>query len=450
MNDAGGRVTKWLWREVGHAQEASRPYRQALLAEEVQRVAAALLVITVLFVLFVAVFTPGRVWTGWPWLAIILASPAGCLLLVRFEVARQRPHWLALGTDAVYTLGITAGLLYPGTPTSGTALFVSVKLLASATLLPWHPAAQTVSAVGTLGLYWSALFYTGRVVWPSNDLPHQLTGPLFAALISVLAAFRAEKLRHRLFQESLAARHQAEINAQFAAIMSHELRNLLAAILGYTEVIRDGCTDSSQPTTVQQALDRQAALARHALDTIQVALALSRGGRFLAPNATEPLDHVCEALHQEFVLRGTPAGVAFRWDVSPDLPSTRIDGTKFKMIVRNLVDNALKFTPAGEVRVRIRAGLTELLLEVCDTGVGIPPEKQPFIFDPFERAAPEEFPEGVGLGLYITSRLVDALGGTIRVDSTPGKGSCFEVHLPLPPTVAAPSDAVNSGSPNKV
>lgn len=419
-------------------------YQQNLLGREIGRVAAALLAITVLFVLFVALFSWPRLRSDWPWIALLIAAPVGCLWLSYASVASRWPYAVAFGTDAMYTAGIVGGLLFPGTPTSGTALFVSVKMLAAAMLLPWHPAAQAASAIMSLGLYWLAGWYSQRFVLHHSDFPHQVTGPLFAGIISVVAAVRSESLRRDLFAQTEVAEERAEANARFAAILSHELRNLLAAVLGYAEILRDNLERAEEGPKMRATLERQTALARQALETIQVALELSRE-QALARGARQPLHEVWHDLQQEYALRSIPPQVSLRWDISPDLPTTSVDATKLKLIVRNLVNNALKFTPAGEVRVRVRATFEELTIDVSDTGIGIPADKQAFIFEPFRRAAPEEFSQGtgLGLGLYITSRLVEALGGTIQVESEVGKGTNFHVRIPLP--VVVPS--ADSSSP---
>ncbi|GIW44992.1 MAG: hypothetical protein KatS3mg077_2274 [Candidatus Binatia bacterium] len=409
---------------------AYRSYQRELLGSEIPRVALALLAITLLFVVFLLFFDWPRVRSSWGWVVLLVLTPAGTLLAARLGLARRWPYLVALGTDAAYTGGIVAGLAAPATPTSGTALFISVKMLASAMLLPWHPAAQVASATGTLVLYWVVGWLGARFVWPSADFAHQVTGPFFAALVSVIAGLRMEHLRRRLFQETQLAQERAEANARFAAILSHELRNLLGAVLGYGELVRDALSSPADFPKAREAADRQVALAHQALETIQVALDLSRE-ETVRSGTNQPLDELWEELRQEYALRPVPAGVRLRWDVSPDLPKVPVDGTKLKLVIRNLVDNALKFTPAGEVRVRVRAGFDELVFEVSDTGIGIPPEKQPFIFDPFRRAAPEDFPQGVGLGLYVSSRLVEAMGGAIQVQSAVGRGTSFEVRIPL-------------------
>lgn len=423
-----------------------RDYRRQLLAEQIPGVAAVLFFVSLLFLGFVALLSFPRLYEQrWNLLLLVLA-PAACWL-----VARRRPSWnerhpyvLPLATDAAYTVGIVTALLVPSTPTSGTAMFVTVKMLASAMLIPWHPAVQTGSASATLGFYWLLLLATGRVVPGSPDMPHQLTGPLFAALISIVASMRAEALRRSVFDQAQTSEEQARINARFAAIMSHELRNLLSAILGYNEIIREELGQLTTPE-IRQALERQAIIARQSLEIIGVTLEISRGSVVIgASEGTIDTLRVLEELQGEYAMRPLPPGVALRWDLSPDLPPINADSVKLKMILRNLIDNGLKFTPQGEVRVRARPLLDEVVFEVCDTGIGIPPEQQPFIFEPFHQADPAGAGRGgVGLGLYVANRLAEMLEGSLAVQSEVGKGTCFELRIPR----AARSEPTTAASP---
>jgi signal transduction histidine kinase len=110
----------------------------------------------------------------------------------------------------------------------------------------------------------------------------------------------------------------------------------------------------------------------------------------------------------------------------------RTDPVKLKVVLKNLVTNALKFTERGSVSVEVTASAGWIEVVVADTGIGIAPESLPTIFEPFRQvhsAAPRRR-GGVGLGLYIVRRLLDLLGATISVDSVAGRGSTFRVRLP--------------------
>jgi signal transduction histidine kinase len=132
--------------------------------------------------------------------------------------------------------------------------------------------------------------------------------------------------------------------------------------------------------------------------------------------------------------------VPLRVETDPALPILMSDRGKLKTVLRNLVHNALKFTTAGEVVVRAcRTGDGRVALAVRDTGVGIPADALAYVFEMF-RQVPGAAGGGVGLGLHIVRRFVEALGGTVEVASTIGAGTTFTVTLPVDAD-AAPAEA---------
>jgi signal transduction histidine kinase len=127
-----------------------------------------------------------------------------------------------------------------------------------------------------------------------------------------------------------------------------------------------------------------------------------------------------------------------------EMPLVTTDGGKLQQVVKNLLHNAIKFTEQGEIRVSVRiqdngdgksASDKSLELKVADTGIGIPQDRLADVFDKFRQVDSSEtrLYGGVGLGLYIAKRFVAMLGGSIRAESEPGKGSVFTVALPLRP-----------------
>ena len=126
-------------------------------------------------------------------------------------------------------------------------------------------------------------------------------------------------------------------------------------------------------------------------------------------------------------------GVESVWTIADDLPPLYSDAVKLKVLLKNLIDNAFKFTDAGSVAVSATADGGWLELCVADTGIGMSPEAQAVIFEPFRQgdSSTTRRHGGVGLGLYIVSRLLDMLGGRIEVESAPEQGSTFRVSIPL-------------------
>ena len=126
-------------------------------------------------------------------------------------------------------------------------------------------------------------------------------------------------------------------------------------------------------------------------------------------------------------------GAELRWEPVGSLV-VQTDRRKLKVIVKNLVGNARKFTPAGEIEIRCTRGRDGAEITVRDTGIGIPAEQLPHIFDMFRQVDSSDARSygGAGLGLYIVRQLVEQLGASIAVESEPGRGSTFTVRLPVP------------------
>jgi signal transduction histidine kinase len=123
------------------------------------------------------------------------------------------------------------------------------------------------------------------------------------------------------------------------------------------------------------------------------------------------------------------------------------DRLRIEQLITNLISNGLKYGAGKPIEVTVRQHAGAAFLTVADHGIGIPPEKVPFIFGKFERAVPVRHYGGLGLGLFIARQIVDSHGGTIRVTSEPGKGSTFTVELPLRPAAATEQELPAEASP---
>ncbi len=235
-----------------------------------------------------------------------------------------------------------------------------------------------------------------------------------------------------------AARTEAEsangAKSDFLAVMSHELRTPLAAIMGYQELLADGITGPVTEAQAQQ-LGRIKVSARHLLSLIDEILTFTRLDAGRETVIPEPID-LDEALKDagEIV---EPLATAKKLElkiVSPG-PGTMVesDSTKIRQILVNLLSNAVKFTETGSVTAEANFLGREFLLKVSDTGIGIQSENIHRIFDPFwqvEQKATRRA-TGTGLGLTVTKRLANLLGGDVDVTSTPGQGTTFTVRLPV-------------------
>jgi len=229
------------------------------------------------------------------------------------------------------------------------------------------------------------------------------------------------------------------VKSDFVATMSHELRTPLNTLMGYTDLL--ACEEFGPLTEEQRdVLDRMNHSARELLDLINATL---DWGRF----ETEPvaldvaacsLPDLIAELDREIAYQRRRRGLHFVADIEPAAATVRTDRNTLKVILKNLLTNAVKFTEHGGVEVSARAVDHGVEIAVRDTGIGIDPAVLPVIFEPFrqgEPAATRRF-GGVGLGLYVVRRLVEVLGGTVTVDSQPGRGSVFRVWLPAAPPAA--------------
>jgi PAS domain S-box-containing protein len=222
--------------------------------------------------------------------------------------------------------------------------------------------------------------------------------------------------------------------SDFIATMSHELRTPMTVVLGYHELLLDGAFGPLNPEQTD-TLERAQLSAQGLLDLVSATLDLSRLEARRVPLTLQevPVTRVLEDLQRETPApRGKPnLRLAF---VRPGDPLTlRTDPIKLRMVLKNLVGNALKFTERGEISVSAQARDGGVEFTVRDTGIGIPPDAHALIFEPFRQleAPTPQVTSGAGLGLYIVRRVLDLLGGRIAVDSSVGVGSTFRVWLPM-------------------
>jgi signal transduction histidine kinase len=223
------------------------------------------------------------------------------------------------------------------------------------------------------------------------------------------------------------------VKSDFVATMSHELRTPLNVIIGYNELLLTGAfgkLSDEQGEPLQRA-DRNA---KELLELIDATLDLSRLEQQNLPlniNSVDVASLVEEVAHETASFAEKPA-VELRCELPPGLPVLSTDPVKLRMVLKNLLTNAFKFTPAGSVTVRVHSLDGGIELTVIDTGIGMAEESQALIFQPFRQIDSSDTRRyrGAGLGLHIVDRLLKVLGGTIAVASAPGCGSTFRVWLP--------------------
>ncbi len=223
-----------------------------------------------------------------------------------------------------------------------------------------------------------------------------------------------------------------QIKSNFVANMSHELRTPLNVIIGYQDLLRD---EDLGPLNVEQReiVDRLTHYARQLLMLVNDTLDLSRleAGRVEIRRARFDVGKLLARLRTESEEAWGDRGLRldFAWESGLDVWT---DEDKLHVVLRSLIANAAKFTEVGGITVRATRYDGGVEISVADTGIGIAPELQQRIFEPFTQAAPHisERYGGAGLGLHIVKRFLEILGGAISLESTPGVGSTFRVRLP--------------------
>ncbi|GIW44066.1 MAG: hypothetical protein KatS3mg077_1348 [Candidatus Binatia bacterium] len=236
----------------------------------------------------------------------------------------------------------------------------------------------------------------------------------------------------------------SRLKSEFMATMSHELRTPLNVILGYSGLLLEDALGELSPEQ-REAVTRLRANALQLLDLVNATLDVTRleAGRVHLDLRPVSIAEVVAQTVRETVEQVQPNGVHVWRVIPPTLPKVSTDPAKLKVIVKNLFANALKFTPSGWVLVDGVLDNGQLIIRVADTGVGISAHDRERIFEPFRQFSQpvDQRFGGVGLGLYIVRRLVDAFGGEITVDSEPGRGTLFTVRLPVDPPNRAASAA---------
>jgi len=262
----------------------------------------------------------------------------------------------------------------------------------------------------------------------------------------------------KLQQAMVAAQEAARAKDAFLATVSHELRTPISAILGYTELMLDpNATDSDRVSGVQ-TIRRNG---QHLLQLINDILDMARieAGKLEVDRV--PCDVRTLLAQVVDLLRGAAEekGLGLTVEADGPIPDQIVtDATRLKQTLVNLIGNAIKFTPAGTVHIRVSCDPSRQLIRfaVTDTGIGMTPEQISRLFVPFSQAEDSTTRRfgGTGLGLAITKRLAEALGGQVAVASDPGRGSTFTLTVATGPldnvkmvTTIEPEPEAESGPP---
>jgi signal transduction histidine kinase len=371
-------------------------------------------------------------------LVTIFAISAGISAVVGF-VAQRLGWWRRLPSlRSSLTLGyvIAAGLTMINVWLAARLMFLSSHDLTLASLLLFFAGGISVSfgflvsnaithALGSLVIAASQLSegdFAVRVPVDGRDEVAQLG-----------VAFNA--MAERLQEAAAEARRLDAARRDFVAWASHDLRTPLSSLMVMIQAIDDGVV--TDPATVSRYLKQSRAEIRRMGELIDALFQLSKldTGQITLQMEQSSLSDLISDTLEAFGARARAQGVSLCGTVSADLDPVWMSPQEIGRVLQNLVDNALRYTPeGGEVRVQAECDGTTVVVSVANTGPGIPAQDLPHIFDRFYRGEPSRTREGfdrggAGLGLAIAKGMVEAHGGVIWAESSPGKGSTFRFRM---------------------
>ncbi|MFC3231045.1 ATP-binding protein [Marinibaculum pumilum] len=373
----------------------------------------------------------------------VIGSLAMLVVPLHFHLtgAFARSAWILV---AVYLATIATAAALSGGLLAAPALYLLSAPIGTALLLGMRPALGVGAATIAIFLAFDRL--RDHLGLPAHGLDPDLWSRdlafvlalLTIALTLVAGAFHAvmDSTNRRLRQARDEAEAANEAKSQFLANMSHELRTPLNGILGFADLLGDQPLTADGRLHLRQIRNSGADL----LALVNDVLDFSRAETGALPLERLALDlaELVEDLRQRFAPRIRAKGLRLETAIAQQVPRQVMgDPLRLRQVLGNLLENAVKFTDRGTIRLSVACDdadrPTQLLLEVADSGIGIPAAALPTLFDRFTQADSSTTRRygGSGLGLAIVRALVHRMGGEVTVSSEPGRGSRFQVRLPL-------------------
>lgn len=289
-----------------------------------------------------------------------------------------------------------------------------------------------VAAAGLAALLLT-LFLSRRILRPVEALTaaaHKMEGGDLSQRVKVHGKDEIGQLAHAFNAMADGLTRQEKLRRSMVGDIAHELRTPLSNIRGYLEAMRDGVI-LPELSTIASLHDEALTLARM-VDELQE-LTLAEAGQLKLNSQPIELAEVVSRAVSLCELQAGSKGLNLATTLPADLPPLCADAERIEQVLRNLLNNAINHTSAGEIRIAACQRGNEVEIRVSDTGCGIDPAHLPYVFERFYRADPSRARAtgGAGLGLAIVKQLVEAHGGKVAVQSEPGQGTTFSFTLPL-------------------
>jgi PAS domain S-box-containing protein len=295
--------------------------------------------------------------------------------------------------------------------------------------------------------YWHA---DGRPV-PVALASHPVieNGKVVGAVVSVVDVSVQRAATQAREQALIAAENLARARSEFLANMSHEIRTPMNGVLGFAQI---GQRNYKDPEKARNAFDKILTSGNQLLGVVNEILDFSKidAGKLQVEETEMSLGNVLDSSLELVADRARAKGLDLHLDKAPDLPPVCVgDPLHLGQVLLNLLTNAVKFTETGSITLSAALHDGQLVFRVADTGIGMSAEQLGYVFNPFQQADGSTTRKfgGTGLGLAICKRLVELMKGDIRVESTPGAGSRFEVSLPYVEPAPTPASAAAVAEP---